>query len=169
METMVDVNETPFNNPTKSKESDTNSRSLEWLKINKEYFLTTPGKLKILEITFGIICMALAAPAYHSGTHWFLFAVTISFIGTLIWIFVYLLSIREALTLPLDWVLSEYVNTGVFTILYGTGFIVQLIVAPTLSHHRVPNIVAGVFGIFNTIVYSYATYLLHKDWSMKTP
>lgn len=50
--------------------------------------------------------MALASPARLSGTHWFLFVVTISFIGTLIWIFVYLLSIREALKLPIDWVLS---------------------------------------------------------------
>lgn len=54
----------------------------------------------------GILCMALASPARLSGTHWFLFVVTISFIFTIIWIFVYLLSIREALKLPIDWVLS---------------------------------------------------------------
>lgn len=55
---------------------------------------------------FGIICMSLASPAYLSGTHWFLFVVTISFIGTLIWTFVYLLGIREALNLHIDWLLS---------------------------------------------------------------
>lgn len=65
-------------------------------------------KFKIIFLlqVFGILCMALASPAMKSGTHWFLFVATISFIGTLIWVFVYLLSIREALKLPIDWLLS---------------------------------------------------------------
>lgn len=54
----------------------------------------------------GILCMSLASPAYLSGTHFFLFVATTTFIGTLIWIFVYLLSIREALNLPINWILT---------------------------------------------------------------
>lgn len=54
----------------------------------------------------GILCMALASPVYTSGTHWFMFVVTISFIGTLIWTFVHFLSIRESLNLPIDWLVS---------------------------------------------------------------
>lgn len=50
--------------------------------------------------------MALASPAYLSGTHWFLFVVVSAFIATLIWIFVYLLGIREALRLPINWILT---------------------------------------------------------------
>jgi len=50
--------------------------------------------------------MALASPAYLGGTHWFLFVVVTSFIATLIWSFVYLLSIREASRLPINWPLS---------------------------------------------------------------
>jgi hypothetical protein len=50
--------------------------------------------------------MACASPAYLSGTHWFLFVAVISFIATLIWIFIYFLSIREALKLPINWILT---------------------------------------------------------------
>nr|CAD7264985.1 unnamed protein product [Timema shepardi] len=55
---------------------------------------------------FGIVCMACASPAILSGTHWFLFVVVTSFIATLIWVFVYLLGIREALKLPINWILT---------------------------------------------------------------
>lgn len=54
----------------------------------------------------GILCMSLASPAFTSGTHWFLFVVVSAFIATLIWIFVYLLGIREALRLPINWILT---------------------------------------------------------------
>ena len=51
--------------------------------------------------------MILASPAYFSGTGFFLFAVVISFLSTIVWIFVYLLSIREALPqIPIQWVLT---------------------------------------------------------------
>jgi hypothetical protein len=55
---------------------------------------------------FGIVCMACASPAILSGTHWFLFVAVISFIATLIWIFIYFLSVREALKLPINWILT---------------------------------------------------------------
>lgn len=66
----------------------------------------------------GIICMALASPAYLSGTHFFLFVVTTTFIGTLIWIFVYLLGIREALNLPINWILTvSFLSNHYFVLL----------------------------------------------------
>ncbi|XP_017780744.1 PREDICTED: uncharacterized protein LOC108565679 [Nicrophorus vespilloides] len=162
-ETVVTVqpNQAPNNNTTKPSESQT----LSWLKINLDYFRTLPGKLKIAEIIIGIICMSLASPAFRSGTHFFLFVVTISFIGSLIWMFVRVLGIREALTLPIDWVLSEFANTGICAVLYGIAFIVQLVVWSTpATYYRTANIIAGVFGIFNTLVYGIETYLLHKQW-----
>jgi hypothetical protein len=55
---------------------------------------------------FGIVCMACASPVFLSGTHWFLFVAVTSFIATIIWIFIYLLSVREALKLPINWILT---------------------------------------------------------------
>lgn len=54
----------------------------------------------------GIICMACASPAYIGATHWFLFVAVMSFISTLIWSAIYLLSIREALKVPINWILT---------------------------------------------------------------
>lgn len=53
----------------------------------------------------GIFCMSLATPGY-TGTGFFLFVVISSFILTLIWIFVYFLGVREALTFPINWILT---------------------------------------------------------------
>jgi hypothetical protein len=50
--------------------------------------------------------MACASPAWLAGTHWFLFVAVVSFIATLIWIFIYFLSVREALKLPINWILT---------------------------------------------------------------
>ncbi|PNF18253.1 hypothetical protein B7P43_G16315, partial [Cryptotermes secundus] len=95
---------------------------------------------------FGIVCMACASPAYLSGTHWFLFVAVISFIATLIWIFIYFLSVREALKLPINWILTELLNTSVTTVLYLIAFIVQLSVhsTPYYISIRDRNIAAGV-------------------------
>nr|CAD7603241.1 unnamed protein product [Timema genevievae] len=99
---------------------------------------------------FGIVCMACASPAILSGTHWFLFVVVTSFIATLIWVFVYLLGIREALKLPINWILTvstllELVNTSILTLLYLIAFIVQLSVwSPYYrSSWRNSNMAAG--------------------------
>ncbi|KAJ8880410.1 hypothetical protein PR048_016879 [Dryococelus australis] len=55
----------------------------------------------------GIICMACASPALLPGSSWFLFVVVTSFIATLVWAFIYLLGIREALKIPINWILTE--------------------------------------------------------------
>ncbi|CAH1967714.1 unnamed protein product [Acanthoscelides obtectus] len=112
--------------------------------------------------------MSLASPAYYGGTHFFLFVATTSFIGTMIWIFIYLLGIREALhAVPINWILTELVNTGICTAFYIIAFIIQLIVGATVHHaysHRGAYIAAGVFGMINAGVYGFATYLLHLEW-----
>ncbi|XP_022916069.1 CKLF-like MARVEL transmembrane domain-containing protein 4 isoform X2 [Onthophagus taurus] len=161
-ETVVTVENAPNNNTAKPNEGN----GLSFIKLNVEYFKTLPGIIKIIELILGIICMSCASPAYLSGTHWFLFAVTISFISTLIWSFVYLLSIREALNLPIDWLLSEMINTGIDTVFYCIGFIVQLAVwvSPYSQVIRVRNLIAGVFGLLNTFAYGYGTFMLHKEW-----
>lgn len=50
--------------------------------------------------------MICASPAYAPATHWFLFVIVTAFIATLLWCFIYLLSIREALKLPINWILT---------------------------------------------------------------
>ncbi|XP_071447461.1 plasmolipin-like [Hetaerina americana] len=145
----------------------TNSNALSWLEINVEYFKTWPGICKILELLFGIICMACASPALLSGTHWFLFVVVTSFISAIAWTAIYLLSIRQQLNrIPIDWTLTEFLNTGVSAILYVIAFLVQIIVwiPYTGFYASGANITAGVFGILNAIVYWYATILLYNDY-----
>ncbi|KAF7270342.1 hypothetical protein GWI33_016668 [Rhynchophorus ferrugineus] len=118
-------------------------------------------------LVLGILCMSLASPAYYSGTHFFLFVAVVSFIGTLIWIAIYLLGIREATNFPINWLLTEYVNTAICTICYIIAFILQLIVSSSLHpghYRRGSSIAAGVFGIINAVVYGFATYLLHLEW-----
>ncbi|KAL4141727.1 hypothetical protein QTP88_004310 [Uroleucon formosanum] len=120
------------------------------------------GVLQIL----GIVCLAFASPARLSGTNWFLFVVIISFIATAIWSFVYLLSIREAINFPINWVLTEFFNTLLLTVLYTVAFIVQLLTwsKPYQSYYKNTNITAGVFGIINAAMYGTGVYLIFNDW-----
>ncbi|EEB09817.1 Plasmolipin, putative [Pediculus humanus corporis] len=111
--------------------------------------------------------MAAASPARLSATSWFLFVVVSCFISTLIWIFVYLLSIREALKLPINWTLSELLNTIIKTVFYVTAFISQLSAWSPIHHSAWPrdsNLTAGSFGLFNTIAYAAGVYYLYQDW-----
>ncbi|KAI5697580.1 hypothetical protein M8J76_014406 [Diaphorina citri] len=109
--------------------------------------------------------MILASPARMSGTHWFLFIVIIAFIATAIWVFIYFLSVREALNFPVNWVFSELLNTVVFALLYLVVSIIQLNAWTGLYNPQFkdPNIAAGIFGIVNFLVYLVGSYLLYTD------
>lgn len=138
--------------------------SLNWIKFNVQYFQSIPGILKLVQLVFGIICMACASPALVGGTHWFLFVVVTSFIATVLWSFVYLLGIREVLNLPINWILTELLNTGFATFLYLIAFIVQLATWSNLyGNPRGSNIAAGVFGLFNFLAYTAGTYFLYVE------
>jgi len=137
------------------------------IRLNPGHFKTTPGIIKLVEVAVGLLCLILASPAYFPGTGFFLFAVVISFLSTIVWIFVYLLSIREALPqIPIQWVLTEMVNTIIMMIVLAVGTVSQLAtVAPHIGNSRyVINIVAGVFGLFNTLVYAAGCYLLYLEY-----
>ncbi|XP_076043156.1 uncharacterized protein LOC143026511 isoform X3 [Oratosquilla oratoria] len=90
------------------------------------YFRTSPGIIKLLELAIGVICMACAAPAWTKGTHWFLFVVVTAFVSTAIWCFIYLLNLKSAVNLPIDWLLTELVITAFFVVLFLIGSIVQI-------------------------------------------
>ncbi|KAJ6638300.1 CKLF-like MARVEL transmembrane domain-containing protein 4, partial [Pseudolycoriella hygida] len=154
--------------------SQTQGGSLSWVKFNIGYFQTIPGILKLIQLIFGIICMACASPVHLSATHWFLFVAVTSFIATLLWSFVYLLGIREVLTLAINWILTELVNTSLATLFYIIAFIVQLATwsnsPPHLAYYRGSNIAAGCFGLFNTIAYAASSYFLYLEYkSGSTP
>ncbi|XP_014259061.1 uncharacterized protein LOC106672277 [Cimex lectularius] len=155
---------------TNNMESSKGDSAHVWVRINLPYFRTTPGMVKLLQLLLGIICMACASPALLTGTHWFLFVAVMSFISTLCWVFIYLLSIKEALTLPINWILTEVLNTGIITVLYFIAFIIQLSVWSSRDSviYRSPNIAAGIFGLFNALAYAFGTYLLYAEWKSST-
>ncbi|XP_003704297.1 plasmolipin-like isoform X3 [Megachile rotundata] len=135
------------------------------IRLNVPYFRTIPGIIKLVQLVLGIICMACASPAWLAATHWFLFVAVTAFIASLLWCFVYVLSIREALKLPINWILTELLNTTVFAILYMIAFIAQLSVWSAVNYPSVSrNIAAGVFGIFNTLAYAAGAYFLYVEW-----
>lgn len=156
-ETVVTVDHNKPNAPPPQQQGG----ALDWLKINVDYFKTPPGILKIIQLIFGILCMALGAPWYST---WFVFVAVTSFITTLLWSFVYLLSIREALKLPINWVLSELISTTLEAFMYLTAFIVMF--AATAHYYGSgygSNVAAAVFGIFNTVAYAASSFLLYRE------
>lgn len=138
---------------------------LAGIRINIPYFRTIPGIIKLVQLGLGIICMACATPARVSATHWFLFVAVTAFIASILWCFIYFLSIREALKLPINWIMTELLNTSIFAFLYMIAFIAQLSVWSALrSDYTSSNIAAGVFGIFNTVAYAAGAYFLYIEW-----
>ncbi|XP_024870144.1 uncharacterized protein LOC112453569 [Temnothorax curvispinosus] len=137
---------------------------LAGVRLNVSYFKTIPGILKLVQLGLGIICMACASPAYISATHWFLFVAVMSFISTLIWSAIYFLSLREVLKVPINWILTELLNTSIKAVLYMIAFIVQLSASSAFIRTSSANIAAGVFGIFNTIAYAAGAYFLYVEW-----
>lgn len=130
------------------------------------YFRTGPGIVKLVQLFLGILCMACAAPAWTNGTHWFLFVVVTAFVATSLWCFIYLLSLREAINLPIDWLLTELLNTSLTTILYLIAVIVQFC---SIERAAGRNITGGVFGVFNFLAYTVGSFYLYRDWKDAHP
>ncbi|XP_013186639.1 CKLF-like MARVEL transmembrane domain-containing protein 4 [Amyelois transitella] len=158
-ETVVTVDHNKPNAPPPQQQQQ--GGALEWIKINIDYFKTPPGILKVIELILGILCMALGSPFYST---WFVFVAVTCFITTLMWSFVYFLSIREALKLPINWLLSELISVGIQTVMYFIAFIVLF---AATGHYIGPsygsNVAAAVFGIFNTVAYAASAFLLFKE------
>ncbi|ALC49978.1 CG15211 [Drosophila busckii] len=133
------------------------------VRLNIDYFRTVPGIIKIIQLILGIICMALASPALASATGFFLFAVVISFIITILLMAAYFLGIREALNVAINWIFSELLTTAVLTLLYFIGFVVQLARwAESNQYGHGSNTAAGVFGLFNFLAYAAGTFFLFQ-------
>lgn len=157
------------------------------IRLNIGYFKTTPGWIKIIQLVIGIVCMACGAPAnvlrgvdnFGLGhNHFFLFVVVTTFIISLIWVFFYLLQIRDYIKvkLPFTFMKLEIIFTILATIFYFIAFIVILSGYGwcTTSNTRGSSlcdakVTAGVFGIFNTIAYGIGAYLLFRDFNSTPP
>lgn len=155
------------------------------IRLNIGYFKTSNGIVKLLQLIFGVICMACSAPAQGVGekysgktsglghNHWFLFVVVTSFIITLIWVFYYLLQIREFIKvkLPFTFLWVEFVYTLIATILYIIAFIVILAGFGKCAGFSPcdARITAGCFGIFNSIAYGVGTWLVYAEYNATPP
>lgn len=140
------------------------------ISLSLDYFKTAPGIVKLVELLLGVICMCCAAPAWTNGTHWFLFVVVTAFVATMLWCFIYLLNLKTAINLPIDWLLTELLNTSITTLLYLIAVIVQFCSVPAISIHGPGrNITGGVFGVFNCIVYTVGCFYLYRDWKDSHP
>ncbi|XP_041977208.1 CKLF-like MARVEL transmembrane domain-containing protein 4 [Aricia agestis] len=136
--------------------------ALAWIKFNVEYFMTQPGLLKVVQLILGILCMALGTPWASS---WYVFVAVTSFITTLMWSLVYLFGVREALKIPINWILSEFISTCIETLFYFIAFILMFV---TVYGSYPRNVAAAVFGIFNTLAYAASSFLLYKDHKSTT-
>ncbi|TRY61462.1 hypothetical protein TCAL_01778 [Tigriopus californicus] len=145
------------------------------------YFKTFPGILKLIQMIFGIICMACSSPARGERgsrhgighNHWFLFVVVTCFIITLLWSFFYFLQMRNTIrgNMPFSWLKVELYYTILATILYFIAFIVILAGFGGCAGRSGcdARIAAGAFGIFNTIAYGLGAYILKNDYDATPP
>ncbi|KAF7990422.1 hypothetical protein HCN44_000227 [Aphidius gifuensis] len=124
------------------------------LTINIPYFKTIPGIIKLAQAVLGIFCSALASGAYSQFLMTFS---TLAFVATFIWIVVYLCSIRESLRVPINWMLTEFINTAGWTVLLALSVIWHLIA-------RTSFIGATIFGILDMLAYAAGTYFLWLEW-----
>ncbi|XP_058791956.1 plasmolipin isoform X1 [Phymastichus coffea] len=140
--------------PGNSQPAGSKDGRLAGLKLSPLYFRTIPGMLKLAQLILGIICMALG------GHGWYMFVCAAAFVITLIWCVIYFFSVRESLSLPINWILTELLNTAIWTVLYFTAFIVQI---TTLFHWGV-YVAGAVFCILNTLIYAAGAYFLYLEY-----
>jgi len=139
------------------------------LELKYEYFPATwPGRIKLLELILAFFCIVCSAPAYWNCQHWFLFVVVVAFLGSIFFSLYYLCLAEPLNKLQVHWLMVEFWFTAAATFGYFTAFIAMLseFVGMELDEQYWvdANIAAGVFGLFNTVVYGAGAYLIYIDW-----
>ncbi|XP_055844633.1 CKLF-like MARVEL transmembrane domain-containing protein 4 [Episyrphus balteatus] len=162
-ETVINVN-----NHQQTNSAPPTGGPFSWIIINVDYFKRLPGIVKIVQFVLGIICMIFVSPARLGATTFFLFVVIMAFIATILWAAAYFLGIREALTLPINWILTELINTGIATILYLIASIIQIAAWSKTNYHgyHFSNITGGVLGLINFLAYAAGSYFLYLELRM---
>jgi len=140
------------------------------LELKYEYFPATwPGRIKLLELILAFFCLVCGAPAYEDTQHWFLFVVVVSFLGTIFFSLYYLCLAEPLNKLPVNWLMVEFWFTFGAAFFYFTAFLAMLIHFSGWENEEFQawidaNITAGVFALFNDVVYSAGAYLIYVDW-----
>lgn len=140
------------------------------VEVKYEYFFTWGGRIKLIELVLGLLCMMCAAPAFFSTQHWFLLVVVLAFIGTLYFIIHNLCLDAYLKGLAVNMTQVEFWFTAIITFLYFTAFTAQLadfaITAddPDEQYWYDAQVAAGVFALFNNIAYAVGTYFIYLDW-----
>ncbi|KAG5678290.1 hypothetical protein PVAND_007977 [Polypedilum vanderplanki] len=162
-ETVISLNQSSSHRAGSTNNYD--AADLRWIQFNFNYFKHTDGVLKLAQLILAIICMILASPAFLSGTHFFLFAIVLTFICTILWSVAHFLGIRDVLNLPINWSLSEFVNFFIASTLLFLASIVQLITWFGRSERVTGrNIAAGFVGIIDMIAYALSAYFLYLQY-----
>jgi len=140
------------------------------LELKYEYFPSTwPGRIKLAELVFGLLCMMCCAPAWYTTQHWFLLVVVVAFLGTTFFSLYYLCLAEPLNKLTVNWMMAEFWFTSAATFLYFTAFLAQLVdFGPYVDEKSQTwvdaQIAAGVFGLLNDICYGAGAYLIYVDW-----
>jgi len=140
------------------------------LELKYEYFPATwAGRIKLLELIFAFFCLVCGAPAYCGEQHWFLLVVVVSLIGTIFFSLYYLCLAEPLNKLQVNWLMVEFWFTAIATFGYFTAFIAMLAKFSgeedaEYQYWIDANIAAGVFGLFNDVVYAAGAYLIYVDW-----
>merc|ERR1712193_323469 len=133
------------------------------LELKYEYFPATwPGRIKLLELVLAFFCIVCSAPAHHDSQHWFLAVVVISLLGTIFFSLYYLCLAEPLNKLQINWLMAEFWFTAGATFFYFTAFVGYE--DEEWQYWIDANIAAGVFGLFNALVYAGGSYLIYMDW-----
>jgi len=140
------------------------------LELKYEYFPNTwPGRIKLLELIFAFFCLVCGAPAYEDEQVWFVLVVVVCLLGTIFFSLYYLCLAEPLNKLQVNWLMVEFWFTAGATVAYFTAFIAILaeFAGQESEEHQVwvdAVITAGVFGLFNDLVYAGGAYLIYVDW-----
>jgi len=140
------------------------------LELKYEYFPATwPGRIKLLELILAFFCIVCSAPAHWDSQHWFLAVVVISLLGTIFFSLYYLCLAEPLNKLQVNWLMVEFWFTAGATFFYFTAFVSLLsgfvgVEDEEYQYWIDANIAAGVFALFNDLVYAGGAYLIYMDW-----
>lgn len=93
----------------------------------------------------------------------------LAFLGTIFFSLYYLCLAEPLNKLQVNWLMVEFWFTAIATFGYFTAFIAMLADFSGAEDEEYQywidaNIAAGVFGLFNDVVYGAGAYLIYVDW-----
>lgn len=119
-------------------------------RIDKSYFKTFSGIIKLTEIVLTVICLILVSS-------WYRFILCITLIVTLVCCCIYFFQLQKKIK---KWALIEFYVTGTTAGLHVIGMATQFLLL---------HIVDGIFICVVSLVYAVGTYLLHREHKLQLP